>query len=352
MIKDYLISIVVPIYNVESFLNQCLESIREQTYSNIEVILVNDGSTDGSGAICEHFSNKDARFKVIHQSNMGVSGARKTGLTATRGDYIMFLDGDDWIDKNTIEECIQTISQNESVDVILFSYMKELGKHSIEVKIFDKDQIFKGIEAKQKIHRRIFGLYGDDLSSPSRMENVVSCCMKLYKRTHALEGRFFDTSFVGSCEDGLFNVYALANIETAIYIDKPFYHYRKSGNSLTSTYRPKLQEQWNNLYLCFEKSIRNLGLSNDYYTALNNRKVLSVVGIGLNELCNPSNSIIGKIKTIKSYITEDNYQKLCKSFSIEKLPFPWKLLILCSRNQLSIILFLFLSVINILRKKI
>ena len=98
-----MISVIVPVYNVEEYLEECLESIKNQTYTNIEVILVNDGSTDGSREICERFCQKDSRFKLINQENQGQSVARNRGFKESIGQYIMFVDSDDVINTNVLE---------------------------------------------------------------------------------------------------------------------------------------------------------------------------------------------------------------------------------------------------------
>ena len=95
--RETLLSVIVPVYNVEAYLVKCVESILNQTYPNLEVILVDDGSPDGSGAICDTFADKDSRVKVIHKPNGGLSSARNAGLEEASGEYITFVDSDDWI---------------------------------------------------------------------------------------------------------------------------------------------------------------------------------------------------------------------------------------------------------------
>ena len=99
--KD-LISVIVPVYNVEKYLNKCLDSIISQTYTNLEIILIDDGSTDNCGKICDEYASKDKRIKVIHKENAGVSSARNYGIQCATGDWIMFVDSDDWIEFDAI----------------------------------------------------------------------------------------------------------------------------------------------------------------------------------------------------------------------------------------------------------
>lgn len=111
-----MISIIVPVYNVETYLEECLDSIQNQTYTDLEVLLVNDGSTDGSQAICERYCQADKRFRLINQSNQGQSVARNTGVTASRGEFIAFVDSDDIIQINYLEKLMQYMS--EDIDIV------------------------------------------------------------------------------------------------------------------------------------------------------------------------------------------------------------------------------------------
>lgn len=118
-----LVSIIVPVYNTGEYLAPCVESLVTQTYRNIEIILVDDGSTDGSGAVCDGFARRDSRIRVIHQTNAGVSAARNAGLDAMHGEYLLFVDGDDTIAPHTIEAA-QKAFEADPVDVVLYGVTK------------------------------------------------------------------------------------------------------------------------------------------------------------------------------------------------------------------------------------
>ena len=109
-----LISVIVPIYNVEKYINRCIDSIIEQTYTNLEIILVDDGSTDNSGSICDEYAKKDNRIKVIHKENGGVSSARNVGLDTAIGQYITFVDSDDYIEKKYCEILLKTLKKQKA----------------------------------------------------------------------------------------------------------------------------------------------------------------------------------------------------------------------------------------------
>ena len=113
------ISVVIPVYNVEKYLQECVNSVLRQTYTDFEVILVDDGSTDSGGRICDDYAQKDPRVRVIHQANGGLSVARNTGLRAAQGKYVYFLDSDDYIEDHTLEALI-FLAEKESADIVFF----------------------------------------------------------------------------------------------------------------------------------------------------------------------------------------------------------------------------------------
>ena len=127
------ISVIVPVYNVEQYLDECIESILGQSYNNIELILVDDGATDSSGAKCDAWSDKDTRIKTIHKENGGLSSARNTGTTLATGDYIVFIDSDDyWDDRFFLEKAVDKLQETDS-DILIFGMKKVKGQDIIEV---------------------------------------------------------------------------------------------------------------------------------------------------------------------------------------------------------------------------
>lgn len=120
MIRKGSLSVIVPIYNVESYLPRCIDSILSQTFTNLELILVDDGSTDRSGAICDEWAVKDNRVKVFHKSNAGVNTARNKGLDIAQGDYITFVDGDDFIKPATFSRAVEILERNDEIDILQY----------------------------------------------------------------------------------------------------------------------------------------------------------------------------------------------------------------------------------------
>lgn len=351
MKTEPLISIVVAIYNIEDYLPQCIDSVLSQTYSNIELILVDDGSTDKSPEICDFYSEKDKRVKVIHQKNGGVSSARKAGITSAVGDYVMVVDGDDWIDTKTLEICVNQLYDKPDLDLIMFSYVKELPSRSLKTDIMDKTAYFEGDQAKEKVYRRLFGLSDEELCHPERMENLTACWAKLYRADVAKCGKYYDIKEIGSCEDGLFNMYAIYECDKILYINEHLYHYRKDEKSITGSYRPKFVQQWGNLFSIMESIVDEKKLGESFKNALSNRIALSITAVGLNEIRNPSNKALGHIKVLKSYLKQEKYRTAVSKLNTKYLPLPWKLLLISCKVRCATAVYIAIAAIERLRSR-
>ena len=127
MKEKALVSIIIPVYNAESRLEQCVMSIKTQTYTNLEICLINDGSTDGSGALCDRLAAEDTRIKVFHKENGGVSTARNRGLDEATGEYVVFVDADDYLASNGIEKMVETIAARNCDIAIAGKYIDFYG---------------------------------------------------------------------------------------------------------------------------------------------------------------------------------------------------------------------------------
>ena len=237
-----MISIIVPVYNVEKYLDKCLKSLAQQTYNNIEIILLNDGSTDKSSAICDQYAKNDIRFRVVHNPNMGVSFERNYGISIALGDYIMFVDADDWLEKETCEEIVELFSSS-NVDIIIFSYFKEFGFKSIPEHVFVTDKKVTSIDAKY-LFNRIIGPKNEDLSNPARLDIISNVWGLAYSSKIIHSIKFVDCNDIGTGEDIVFNAMAFSKSANVLFLDKCYYHYRKNNrDSIISTYNQDLPQQ-------------------------------------------------------------------------------------------------------------
>lgn len=344
------VSVIIPVYKVEKYLRQCVDSVLHQTYKNLEVILVDDGSPDQCPQICNEYALSDNRVCVIHQPNGGLSEARKSGIHLATSDYLMIVDGDDWLENTAIEQCVKAVCDHDHVDCVIFSYVREYPQRSLIAHVLDESAYFGREEAEDRIHRRLFGLVDDEFRHPERLEGIGSCCMKLYRADIARKGRFFDTKEVGSSEDTLFNIFALYDCQNVVYIDEPLYHYRKAGNSITSTFRPTLIHQWNRLFDIMEESLSSMKVSERYRQALDGRIALSILGIGTNEMGNRESSFFQKVKLIRKYISSERYQHAVRSIRLKPMPLPWKALIGFTKCRAALLVSLELLMIEKVKK--
>lgn len=344
------ISIIVPIYNVEMYLEKCLKSLVKQTYSNIEIICVNDGSTDNSKIILESYKNKDSRIISINQSNQGLSAARNKGIKIATGEYIMFVDSDDWIDLDTCELTVQTIEKYDA-DIVLWPYIREYESKSIKKIIFEEKLIiFEKDSDGNKLYKRLIGPTKNELSKPENVDSLVTACMKLYKtnliKSYKIE--FIDTEIIGT-EDALFNIYYFSHVEKAVYLNEFLYHYwRDNTQSLTTKYKENLNAQWNSLFNMIEEHIHSNNLDKDFSTALNNRIALSIIGLGLNELNSKKNNV-EKIKEINKIMSNSRYDKAIKELDLSFFPLHWKFFFIVVKKKIAFLTYTLLNIIEKMR---
>lgn len=145
--KD-LISVIVPVYNVEPFISSCLDSLSKQIYQNFEVLMINDGSTDNSGVICQEYANSDSRFHYFEKENAGVADARNFGIEKSKGDYITFVDSDDWVTEEYLSILIETLKKEHS-DIVVSTYSTYNESDGLfYIHVFDSDYYVKNYNSK------------------------------------------------------------------------------------------------------------------------------------------------------------------------------------------------------------
>ena len=163
---DSKITIIIPVYKVEKYIHQCIDSVIDQSYKNLEIILVDDGSPDKCPEICDDYAKKDKRIKVIHQENQGLSSARNTGIKASTGDYINFIDSDDWIEREAFQIALDTRNRWDA-DLVMWPYIREYENRSLKKEILPQNLIvYEEEDLKKKLHRRILGLLDEELARP------------------------------------------------------------------------------------------------------------------------------------------------------------------------------------------
>ena len=214
-----LVSIIVPVYNSEDRLKYCVDSIINQTYENIEIILVNDGSTDNSKTICEEYEENDKRIIVVNKNNGGPNSARKEGFSRSKGDFVMFVDSDDWLSCDAISDLVGLFSKN-NVDIIKYCIVTEPSKNIVGKILGDKNRtkILKKEDA-------LFVLYSSD--------NLNSLCSQIYRRSVINAEDFYLDISHG--EDYLTNIAIYKKIDRILIVNEVYYHYFDNNKSNTKT---------------------------------------------------------------------------------------------------------------------
>lgn len=222
--KKPLVSVIIPVYNVKEYLKECIDSILTQVYTNLEVLLVDDGSTDGSGDMCDEYAELDKRIKVIHQKNQGVSSARNRALNVAKGEYVLFVDSDDVALKGLVNDLVQ-LSDSESIGMVSCQFtrfhikdqIKEVSSTGVNARLSRKDTL-----------KELF--YGDKISSGPHC--------KLIRRSTIGNVRFDESLIIGEDFDFLGALLLGDNEFEVFYTNQTLYGYRmREGSAMTSRYR-------------------------------------------------------------------------------------------------------------------
>ena len=275
MVKDILISIVVPIYKVEKYINKCLNSILNQTYKNLQIILVDDGSPDNCGKICDEYEKKDKRIQVIHKQNGGLSDARNVGIAEAKGEFIGFVDSDDYIEPTMFEDLLNLVKENNA-DVAICNFYevkddKKIMKNNCnDVEIYNKMEILKEILLDKKIQSYAWN--------------------KLYKKALFNKVKYP----VGKkYEDIGTTFYLLEGCEKVVVSGKPEYYYLNREDSIVNNVTESTIMDYVTIvderYDYIEKNYPELNKYNMYYltniliTAFNDKKSIDNISKELEQ---------------------------------------------------------------------
>ena len=345
------ISIIVPVYNTESFLRQSLDSLINQTYRNLEIICINDGSSDNSLQIIREYAEKDPRIVIIDKKNEGVAAARNDAIAIASGEYLMFVDGDDWSELDACQTLID-IMHEYSPDVVMYSYYREYENKTLKKHIYSEDLIVFSETQCRQLHRRHAGIIGNELREPQNADAICALWSKMFKTKFFLENniKYVDNKIIGTYGDGLVNLNYYEFVHKAVYINKCLYHYRKyNATSVTTLYKKNYVRQWNNLYDIIQKYIDEHHCGADFQEGLNNRIALGSIGLGLNEL-HSSKNVTGIINGIGDILKEKRYHEAVKKLDISKMPIHWKVFFLCCKMKFSLGVYFLLVTISKLKK--
>lgn len=293
------ISIIVPIYKIEkNLLTDCIDSLCKQTYKNIEIVLVDDGSPDECGQICDEYGSHDNRIKVIHTENKGVSNARNEGIRNSSGRYIMFVDGDDFLELDTCERCMEKMKATNA-DLLLFKVCKDKSmtdnSEKNDILLTDKDSIEK-VQLSVMTHVEPYPGYIS--GSP---------CMKLYKRDIIVDNGLQFVVGLKKCQDRVFTFDYYSKIHSVVFLDYQGYHYVLNENSVTNKYNPNIDAILRKAREEFDKRINK---NNEQFQQAYDILCVRFLGEILHlDILNPKNSmsLTKKANRIKILIKDRDY---------------------------------------------
>lgn len=316
------LSIVVPVYNVERYLPKCIDSLCSQTLKDIEIILVDDGSLDKSGIICDSFAAKDKRINVIHKANEGVSAARNDGLRIASGEYILFCDSDDWMDEDALENLYDAGVKNNA-DVVIGDVAQVFGERIEPVHFYAEefvtsekayiDELIKANFCKKYCPnpyngKPAFG-YGGPWNKAVRRQFLLD---------NAIE---FDVRVKGIFDDILYTAHVLANARTVAYIQKNVYNYRILSNSITHSFKSNLLDINEAIFNSWDEFIARYGSDGKYneaYAANVIRRLKSTLGLYYFSPKNPM-SLGEQFKDLKKLIAKEPYATAIRTAKPSKL---------------------------------
>lgn len=317
------ISIIVPCYNVAKYLYKCLDSLVHQTYHGIEIILVDDGSPDNSGAICDDYAAKDDRVRVIHKKNGGVSAARNDGLEAATGDYVLFCDGDDWMPLDACELLSEAADETDA-DVIFGDIWRSWDSHDEYMRFFDKafcveDPMF----IRKLIKTNFYYTYCPKVA----MENRADGCYggpwnKIVKRSLLQKNNIrFDLRVKGIYDDVLYSAYVLAYAAKIAYIGKPVYHYRQVRQSMTHVFKKNLLEINEAIFACWQEFMEVFDPCGEWskaYSANVVRRLDHALDVYFCTEANPL-SANEKKKELRALLEQEPYYSAVRNVEYDKL---------------------------------
>lgn len=335
------VSVIVPVYNVpEKYLEKCVSSLVNQTLNDIEIILVDDGTPDTSGKLCDVYAKKDSRIKVVHQENKGLCGARNTGVKSSTGEWISFVDGDDWIEPNAYEK-LYNIGTKNNVDVVMFGYVKDYPSKSVIMhydKYFENKKVYNTSEDIAYLQKMILNYNANCAMAPTKF--IRKSVIEKYNIYH-------DEKLRQGAEGIEFNIRLFSKIKSALFLNETFYHYIYNDESITTVHNEKNHQM---VIDCFKKIKGEI--NNDDSEIMGwfyNRMKYVILTTAISGYFSRSNKEAYKIqkRKFKKYMSDTLVQETLKSKNYQGLSTTRKVTLFFIKHRL----FLLVKIISMVRTK-
>lgn len=304
-----LVSIVVPVYNAAQTIEKCVGSLTSQTFDDIEILLVNNGSTDNSLDVCNEIAGKDSRIKVIDHHEKGVSTARNRGIEESSGDYVMFVDADDWIDANVCE-VFANLNSTYNYDLFCFSALYNKGKKSVKSFLYAESVDLLCSFQKEELQIKVLSPQAPLLKYKVNTRFAGSACGKLYKREILQKNNLRFATETTISEDCLFNTLALDYFHRIGYTKDCFYYYEQHDDSAQNRYRPNSDKYFGIVIERMQRWLKETCKDQRFVDAANCLFVHYLFGIMKEDIFHKDNdiSLIQRCLALESLLSKKNHQ--------------------------------------------
>ena len=301
MMTQPLISIIVPCYNVEEFIKDTVECILNQTYENWELILVDDGSKDYTPQLLDAYAMEDSRIRLIHKLNGGLVSARNAGFDIMKGEWHMYIDGDDWVDTDMLEKLVTYVNCYEDVEIVFWNLLQELGDKSIKGKMKwkceEQEHLYIGTECHELASYTLIYKAG-----------IATAWAKFISTTYAKRnGVRHDDRLRQGAEGIEFSLRAFYHAEKVLYVNEYFNHYRYNPNSISKKVDEKNTQYLLDCFYVIEKDINGFANKEMFIAPFYQRVVYAIIAMAMNTYFHPMNKVsMGqKISTFAKVIREN-----------------------------------------------
>lgn len=338
-----LISVVVPVYNVEQYLQQCVESVLRQTYRHLEIILVDDGSTDSSGEMCDRLAGRDDRIRVVHKRNAGLGMARNSGLDVAKGEFVMFLDSDDFMDARMVEELYAQLEKT-GADTSYCGYSEYYGENNVKPQpAAYNDRTFHG---RDIIDHVLLEMIAGKPEAGKEALLSMSVWHALYSMQviHAHDIRFpSEREFIS--EDIIFDIAYLQHAACVTYIAEPLYFYRRTNNaSLTHSFDERFLDRQKKQHARMDEDLSKIRAVDAYRMRLD-RYFLGRVRhfIGMVVAHGRIHRDYDTYATVKRIINDQDVRTVIARYPYRRNPFQLKMMNMCIAHRWALAAMLLVS---------
>ena len=329
-----LVSIVVPVYNAAQTLEKCVGSLTSQTFGDIEILLINNGSTDNSLDVCNEIAGKDSRIKVIDHHEKGVSTARNRGIEESSGDYVMFVDADDWIDADACE-VFANLNSKYSYDLFCFSAQYNKGKESVKTFLYAENVDVLSALQKEELQIKVLSPQAPVLKYKVNTRFAGSACGKFYKREILKKNNLYFATETIISEDCLFNTLALDSFHRIGYTRDCFYYYEQHGDSAQNSYRPNSDKYFGFVIKQMQRWLIETHKDQRFVDAANCLFVHYLFGIMKEDIFHKDNdiSLSQRCMALESLLSKKNHQAILQNANKDYFSILEKLLIFIMKKK-------------------